>query len=186
MASEEDCETESLALIGMFLHKWAAMEQTMHLAIACATKLDPLMYTIICANLTIRAKLNVLRTLIDVSDIEPKEAKANLKRILRDIGEYTPVRNMIAHDYFGVGSNLPGIGFMPIKAKGSFSSGVTIYSKADFEREYEKIENFNRDLMQVTVKLEHATFSAERLELPMRVIASSARANSRDGQPPSC
>jgi hypothetical protein len=94
--------TQSLALIGGFLQQWSNMEHTLHLGIAAATKLDPLMNTVICANLTIREKLNILRTLVDISAADEK-TKQRFKKMLRDIGEYTPTRNMIAHDYFLTG-----------------------------------------------------------------------------------
>lgn len=176
-------QIQSLALVGEFLHKWSYMEQTIHLAISAATKLDPLMNTIICSNLTIREKLNILRTLVDTSNIEPGERKAAFKSMLRDIGEYTPSRNMIAHDFFMLGANAPSIAFMPIKAKGKFDTPYVIWHEADFKREYEKIDAFTNELMQLTVALEHASFSAERLDLPMKIVGSSAREHRRSPQP---
>ena len=133
----------------------------MHLAISAATKLDPLMSTIVCANLTIREKLNILRTLVDTSNIAPDERKTSLKALLRDIGEYTPVRNMMAHDFFMVGNNAPSIAFMPIKAKGKFDTPAVLWQESDFVREYAKINAFTEKLMQLTVSLEHASFSAD-------------------------
>jgi hypothetical protein len=104
------------------------------LAISAATKLDPLMNTIICANLTMREKLNILRTLVDTSNIEPNERKTAFKAMLRDIGEYTPSRNMIAHDFFMVGENAPSVGFMPIRAKGKFDTPYVVWREEDFKR----------------------------------------------------
>jgi hypothetical protein len=156
-----DQSIKSLALVGQFLHQWSQMEQAMHLAISAATKLDPLMSTIVCANLTIREKLNILRTLVDTSNIAPDERKTSLKALLRDIGEYTPVRNMMAHDFFMVGNNAPSIAFMPIKAKGKFDTPAVLWQESDFVREYAKINAFTEKLMQLTVSLEHASFSAD-------------------------
>jgi hypothetical protein len=167
-------ETQSLALVGEFLRKWSHMEQTIHLAISCATNLDPLMNTIICANLTIREKLNVLRTIVDVSDLTGED-QAQFKSMLRDIGEYTPNRNMIAHDWFLPLSDHCAVGFMPIKAKGRFATPTIIWDKDDFDLEYRKIEAFTEQLLQLTVRLEHASFNVDKLDLPMRIVGSSAR-----------
>jgi hypothetical protein len=150
------------------------MEQAIHLAISAATKLDPLMNTIVCANLTIREKLNILRTLVDTSNISDKR-KGGFKNMLRDIGAYAPARNMIAHDFFMVGSNVPSIAFMPIKAKGKFDTPSVLWHEADFADQYAKIDAFAKELMQLTVALEHASFSADRLDLPMKIVGSSAR-----------
>ena len=179
-----DQSIRSLALVGQFLHQWSQMEQAIHLAISAATKLDPLMNTIVCANLTIREKLNILRTLVDTSNIAPDERKATFKAMLRDIGDYAPVRNMIAHDFFMVGSDVPSIVFMPIKAKGRFDTPYVPWREVDFVEQYEKITAFTKELEQLTVALEHASFSADRLELPMKIINSSRRERRPFRQPP--
>jgi hypothetical protein len=179
----EQFQMQSLALVGDFLRRWSNMEQTMHLAISAATKLEPLMNTIICANLTMREKLNILLTLVDTSNIEPSERKAAFKSMLRKIGEYASSRNMIAHNFFLPGASAPSVVFMPIKAKGNFDAPNVIWHEADFKREYEKIDAFAKELLQLTVGLEHASFSVERLDLPMEIVGSSARERSQFPQP---
>jgi hypothetical protein len=178
----EQFQNQSLALVGKFLLRWSNMEQTIHLAISAATKLDPLMNAIICANLTMREKLNILLTLVDTSNIVPSERKAVFKSMLKKIGEYASSRNMIAHNFFLPGASAPSVVFMPIKARGNFDAPDVIWLEPDFEREYEKIDTFAKELLQLTVGLEHASFSVERLDLPMKIVGSSAREHSRSPQ----
>jgi len=178
-----DQSVKSLALVGQFLHQWSQMEQTIHLAISAATKLDPLMNTIVCANLTIREKLNILRTLVDTSDITPEGQKASFKAMLRDIGDYTPARNMLAHDFFMVGDEVPSIVFMPIKAKGKFDTPYVSWGELEFVEQYEKIDAFTTELEKLSAALEHALFSADRLELPTQRISSTRRARRPFRQP---
>jgi hypothetical protein len=181
--TDDQFQIKSFALVGTFLQKWAHMEQHMHLAIAAATKLSPLMNTIICSNLTLREKLNILRTTVDTSDIEPEERKALFKSTLRDIGEFSMVRNTLAHDLFYTGKNNVGIAFMPIKAKGNFDSSIVQWTVTDFRNHFAKIDAFAIQMQQLIVALEHASFNAEKLYLPMQIVGSSARGGHPSLQP---
>jgi hypothetical protein len=45
----------------------------------------------------------------------------------------------------------PGITFMSIKAKGKFDTPSLTWTMDDFEREYEKMEAFTNEMMQLLV-----------------------------------
>ncbi|WP_368506918.1 hypothetical protein [Bradyrhizobium lupini] len=174
----------SFALVGEFLHRWSQMEQTLHLCVSAGTKLDALMNTVVCANLTIREKLNIVRTLVDISSIEDA-LKADFKKLLRDIGDYSTVRNMLVHDPFMIGEDAPAVYFMTVKAKGSFDTPGVLFDEASFRAEYRKIKQFTSGLEQVAVWLENSSFSPDRLDIPMRIVNSPARPNPRARQPSS-
>jgi hypothetical protein len=57
-----DPETRAYALIGQFLKRWSNLEQQIHEAIGAALGLDETRRYILCANLQLRDKINVLRT----------------------------------------------------------------------------------------------------------------------------
>src|SRR6266403_3842070 len=135
----------SFALVGEFLHRWSQMEQMLHLCISAGTKLDAVMNTVICANLTIREKLNIIRTLVDISSIEDG-SKADFKKLLRDIGDYSTVRNMLVHDPFMIGEDAPAVYFMTVRAKGSFDTPSVLFDEARFRAEYRKIKQFTSGL----------------------------------------
>jgi hypothetical protein len=139
------------------------------------------MNTVVCANLSVREKLNILRTMVDISSCGP-ETKKRFKDLLRDIMDYSPTRNMIAHDYFLPGEDAVGIGFMTTKAKGRFDTPTVMWAASDFAKECRKLEEFQEEAMQLVIALEHATFSAEELNIPMKLTHSSARQHRHDHQ----
>jgi hypothetical protein len=173
---------DSFALVGEFLHHWSQMEQTLHVCVSAGTKLDALMNTVMCANLTIREKLNIVRTLVDISSIEDG-LKADFKKLLRDVGDYSTMRNMLVHDPFMIGEDAPAVYFMTVKAKGSFDTPGVLFDEGKFRAEYRTIKEFTSGLEQVTVWLENSTFNVDRLDIPMQIVNSPARPNPRAPQP---
>jgi hypothetical protein len=108
-----DPETRSYALVGQFLKRWSQLQDEIHEAIGAALNLDETKRYILCANLQLRDKLHILRTLVNVSSL-PDDAKDEADSTLADIANYTK-RNMIAHDAFEPEGD--GVVFLPVKAK---------------------------------------------------------------------
>jgi hypothetical protein len=71
---------------------------------------------------------------------------------------------------------------MVMKAKGRFDTPTIPWTEDDFLREYKKIDEFQQEVMQLVIILEHTTFSAEELSLPMKLYGSSARPHRPDHQ----
>jgi hypothetical protein len=174
-------EVRCAALVGEFLRRWSEMEIAMHQGIAIAMKLDDTMQSILCANVQLRDKLNILRTIVDVSNID-NDAKEKFKKILRDIGEYSPIRNMMAHDNFSSDEKQTGVVFFQVKAKGKFSKETPVWDIDAFLKEYEKIENFKLQIISLQDALRASQFSFRNFvvqgewantPLTMRRIASS-------------
>jgi len=105
-----DPETRAFALVGQFLHHWAAVESAMHECIQTAFKLTPVMNHIICANLAVYDKLAILRTVIFVSAFEEVE-KPKFSKLLRRVGRYSGHRNTIAHTAFQSDPSKTGVQF---------------------------------------------------------------------------
>ena len=166
--------TESLALVGRFLQSWSNVEQAMHLAISAATKLSPLMNAIVCANLTLRAKLSILQSLVDVSDLKDSQ-KADLKKLLRKIGAFSENRNLIAHECFGIIEGEPGIGFMRVKARGKFKSSFIAWTRKAFQAHDKTMRSYYDELMQLTVRLETSKFEVDDFTTLLQIVGSSAR-----------
>jgi hypothetical protein len=76
-------ETRCAALVGEFLRRWSRMQGTLHDALASAMKLDDTMRAILCANIQLRDKIHILRTIVDVSAME-KDDKAKFKKMLTE------------------------------------------------------------------------------------------------------
>jgi hypothetical protein len=113
----------------------------------------------------------------------PEDDKQTFGSMLKKIGKYTTSRNMMAHAFFLPAQNEPAIMFMTARAKGTFNTPSLVWTKEDFAREYEKIDAFTENVLQLTVRLEHAQFSAERLDLPTKIVGSSARPSAHQTGP---
>lgn len=110
----------------------------MQKAIAVALDLDLRETAIVCANIQLRDKLNILRTAASVAN--HRNAKKAAK-ILTEIGDLTPRRNMMAHDFFFPSPKEPAVQFSVIKAKGKFDMPATLWTVDQFYEAYEKIDD---------------------------------------------
>jgi hypothetical protein len=130
-----DPETRAFALVGQFLQAWSTMENSLHDAIGAALSIDAPKLKILCANIRLRDKIDILRTLIDIAPGFATEEKTQLKKSLRDIAEYSVIRNMLAHDSFRPDSAGAGVEFLTVKAKGKFELPNVIWSADRFQQE---------------------------------------------------
>ena len=112
-----DPETRCAALVGQFLKQWSAMEIELHEAIRVAMKLDDTMRAILCANVHLRDKIHILRTIISVSALDDT-TKTYYKKKLENLGDFSLHRNMMAHDTFNPDDSGDGVVFSPVKSKG--------------------------------------------------------------------
>jgi hypothetical protein len=139
-----DPETRAFALVGQFLKRWSGMEQRIDETISAAMKLDETMRYILCANLQLRDKLQILRTLVHSSSF-PQNEKDAADRELVDILNY-PYRNMIAHQAFEADSNGDGVVFLAVKARGKLIRQPEVWNSKRFEDEGAKIAQFTATL----------------------------------------
>src|ERR1700688_3033788 len=101
------------ALVGQFLQAWSAMELSLRDAIGAALNIEAIKLQIICSNLGFRDKINILRTLIDVSTW-PEDDKVRAKSKLRKVSNHSGKRNMIAHAPFGPDATKTGVEFLTV------------------------------------------------------------------------
>jgi hypothetical protein len=176
--SKLDPETRCIALVGEFLRRWSSLEAALHDALAIAMRLDDTMRSILCANVQLRDKINILRTIVSISNLEAN--KSHFDKMLVAIGEYSPSRNMMAHDTFGPDDQGKGVLFLPVKAKGKFSQPKIIWTADQFSIEYHKIDDFRKQLVQLKAALNKSQFSFGNIDwtadasMPMRRTMSPA------------
>lgn len=130
------------ALVGQFLQHWALMEQAIHTAIGNALGVELIKLQILVANISFRDKTNIVLTLVDVSPHLNSVEKTEYQKALRSIADYSPNRNMVAHDHFQPSSISDGVGFSIVKAKGKFSTPSIDWDISKFEQEYEKLISY--------------------------------------------
>ena len=154
MADFEDLDpqTRCFALVGRFLQAWSVMENSLHAAIGAALSIEDIKLRILCANIRFRDKTNILSTLVDVAPYLAPTDKERLRKDLREIADYSPTRNMMAHDPFQPDSSQKGVEFLTVKAKGKFDLPTTVWEPEKFQAECERVNKY-REFLDGVAKL---------------------------------
>jgi hypothetical protein len=134
------------------------METVLNDAIASAMKIDFTMRAILCANVQLRDKIHILRTIVGISTIAKSE-KTRFDKALKGIATHSLNRNMMAHDAFGPDDEGNGVLFLQVKAKGNFSQPKIIWTTEQFLIEYQQIDGFRKLLSELQTALVNAQFS---------------------------
>jgi hypothetical protein len=149
-----DPDTCCVALVGTFLQQWSFMEAAISRCISKALALDNLQSAIVSANTQTRDKIQIVRTVLSIVAIHPKEDAARFDKILARILDYMPFRNMIAHDMFVPADKGLGVQFFVTKAKGSLRFPEVIWDIEKFDSEFIKISEFTAAIDELESKLE--------------------------------
>ncbi|MBS4045781.1 MAG: hypothetical protein KG075_05510 [Alphaproteobacteria bacterium] len=147
------------ALVGMFLQEWAFMESRLRSLVGKALGLDEMQAAILASNMQLRDKIHVARTIIGTTPLQDEKRTA-YRRILQDISDYSPTRNMMAHDVFGETEDGKGVTFFVVKAKGAFSIPDTVWYFPQFEEAYLKVHSFYEALKE----MENALVDVSRMK----------------------
>jgi len=148
--------TRCFALVGEFLYRWSVMESKIKEAITKSLGLNIVQGAIVTSNISLRDKIYILKTAVDLSEIKPKEEREKFKSVLQKVANYSPTRNMVAHDRFEPVKDKLGVRFGVIKAKGKLNIPHTEWSEDKFQEEFEKIEGFSREIDNLKSKLDRA------------------------------
>ena len=148
-----DPETRAYALVGQFLQAWSAMELALRDAIGAGLDIEAVKLQIISSNLSFLYKVNILRTLVDVSFLSEDE-KAQAKSKLQKLSEDLAKRNMIAHAPFRADATKTGVEFLTVKARGKFETPNIVWSPEQFAKEIDGLEGYTNaiDALQMRFK----------------------------------
>jgi hypothetical protein len=141
-----DPEIRCFALVGQFLQAWSVMENSLRAAIGAALNIETTKLQILCANMRLRDKINILNTLIDVAPDFTDDEKTELRRTFRDLADYSGTRNMMAHDAFHPDDSKTGVEFLTVRAKGKFALPNVVWSVDQFQTEGDKVDQY-RDFL---------------------------------------
>jgi hypothetical protein len=147
-----DPETRCYALVGRFLQSWSALEGAIHDCIRTAFKLEPTALHIVCTNLTFWNKLNVLRTIVDITAIEDAE-KTAIQRFLNRIGKYYAHRCMVAHDRFVPAANGEGVQFLTAQTKGKQETPAIVWTSGQFDVLLKTVNDYRTRLESLNAQL---------------------------------
>ena len=118
--------------------------------------LTVLQQSIVCVNISLRDKIHILKTFVDLSAIYPTDVRQGFKNMLQAIANYSPTRNMMAHDMFRPTDDGTGVKFIVVKAKGTLNIPDISWSVADFISAVEKIVGFSTSLSDLEKRLDRA------------------------------
>lgn len=117
-------------LVGRFMFQWALLESELNNGLEKLLGLAALEGTIVVANLQLRSKIHIAKTLIHLCEAETAWGKAAVKDI-GSIGDLADEwRNVVAHNIFGPDPN--GVKFLTVKAKGKLTFPGTVWTKDQF------------------------------------------------------
>ena len=157
-----DPDTRCLALVGMYLQRWAIMENTLREVMAQILGTGAIYTAIIASNMQLRDKIHTLRTLINMSGILNEAGKKEYDTLLKQIATASSNRNMLAHDLFYPSDDGNGVAFFITKAKGKFDVPATVWSIDQFEAEFLGIERFTESLERLAMLYEQHLASGMR------------------------
>lgn len=120
-----------------------------------AFDLTPTQALIVCKNIQLRDKLNILRTIVSIT--HPQHERFG--KMLKAIGDLSLDRNMMAHDVFFADSTGDGVKFLVVRAKGKFAIPPTTWSVADFWRKFIEIGELSLELETLTYALRPLTLT---------------------------
>jgi len=136
---------EAFAYVGRFLWHWASLERELRRALQASLELGALQSSILSANVQLRDKLNILKTVLDLYG---HEKAPGLVKTLNNIGTFSSARNMMAHEFFGVTGDEKAVEFFTTKAKGKLDLPSIRWREAEFEAAYDKINRLKDEVKE--------------------------------------
>lgn len=138
--SEDESFDRAFLIVGRFLHFWAIMEGNLNQLLQKVLRLDGLQGLIVAKNIQLRDKLNIIGASIEVT-LLTAGTRAEFQKILVNIGRFSHIRNMCAHDLFGPDTD--GIGlvdFHKYQVKGKFAIPKTVWTQQDIDKHHATIQ----------------------------------------------
>ena len=129
-----DPQKLSYLMVGRFLRQYSLLESAINDCIAAGLRLDSQQAAIVTANIQMRDKIHVIKSLVAESVMEPDKAEAAIKTI-NQFAEFSLLRNMMAHNFFWTTDSGDGVSFSLVKAKGKVKFPTTTWSVEEFEKQ---------------------------------------------------
>jgi hypothetical protein len=144
-----------LALVGLFLEHWAALESTMNHAIERGFGLTMTQSAILLPDIPVSKKIQILKTLAhdSLGEAESKHYTCVLNRIRG----YSELRNIVAHHCFHPDDKSDGVMFVVVKATSRLEFPVYRWSIADDIKHTEAMRAWDKEIEALTPRLYEPT-----------------------------
>lgn len=142
----------AILIVGFYLQTWAFMEHALDEVIAKALGLTGLQNYVLRSELAFHNKINLTRTLVDLSTMMPNE-KQYFDNSLNHMSNYSANRNIIAHDPFSRSTSTDGVKFLVYKSKGKLKFPEFDWPIFRFLEEIAKIGKCNNDMQSLNEKI---------------------------------
>lgn len=136
---------------------WAHLESVLNAGIHKLLRLEGVEALIATANITVRDKISLFRTLITYYNANSDWLKAANKTLDR-VSDLSGERNLVAHNMFSPHED-GGVEFFLVKAKGKFALPETVWSIEDFVLKHSEMTELAKEIE----RLGDRTDSARRL-----------------------
>ena len=142
-----DPDLRCVALVGRFLQQWSALEAALNTTIQTMLKLTSLQGAIVTKNMSLRDKINVVKSIVDV--YAPLHRKKSALTTMKNIQAYTAWRNTVAHECFLPDDKGDGVEFIVMKAKDKVSFPEERWSVANFKEKGSLLHQATQGLYEI-------------------------------------
>ena len=138
-------------LVGRFMYNWALLENALNTGVGKLLGMGNIESAIATANMQARAKIHIIKTLVDLKGGGATWAKKAGKD-MDAVSALSAIRNTIAHVVFGPDES-GGVRFLTVRAKGKLSFPDTILSEGDFRKYYGEARRLGDEVKAIVERL---------------------------------
>lgn len=145
----------SQALVGCFLQAWSILEEELDKSISRALALKHNQAEILSVNMSLRNKINVLRSMTAGANADEK-ILSQLTKLIDRIEDWSTKRNLAAHSFFGNAGETDGVTFFSRKARRKYERHHVSWSIAEVEQYQNEIFQMMRSLSSLSQAVDYA------------------------------
>lgn len=116
-----------------------------------ALGLSSLVSAIVRVNVTLAAKVHIVRTLLSIEAVMPLDYKEKADKMLEGYSNYTWARNMMAHNFFRAKGD--AVEFHVVQAKGKISIPERSWSVEDFDAANDTLMGYTKEFSALARKI---------------------------------
>jgi hypothetical protein len=137
------------ALVGYYMQRFAWMESALNDALSHALGLKKLQGLVVCANITLRDKVHIVRASLRLEPALKHSDREHFDRLLKKVADVLNERNTIAHCPFFPNKKKNGVMWMDIRAKGELKVPGMDWPESRFHESIKVINGYTEELKKL-------------------------------------